>query len=50
LRRRDDNFRRSSCDPWLNVPQYLHEPHDVGVLEHTFDAIAIEVGEGGFVG
>jgi len=40
---------RSSCEPRFDVAEYLNQTNDVGIFEHTFDTIAVEIGERGLI-
>src|SRR5262249_44608212 len=37
------------CKSRFDSPQYFYEPNHVGFLEHAFNAIAVEIGEGGLI-
>ena len=39
----------SGCKFRFYLPQYLHQTNHVGLFEHAFDTIAVEIGERSFV-
>src|ERR1700738_867248 len=41
--------RSSGCDPWFNLSQYLYQTDHVGLFEHAFDTIAVEISEGSLI-
>jgi hypothetical protein len=41
--------RGSAGEPRFYLSQYLNQTNYVGLFEHAFDTVAVEVGEGSFI-